>query len=205
LSTLEHISVPQNDPGELLEVFDASGQGTGRAKSRAAIHLDGDWHRAFHCWILRRDDSEVVLQRRSLLKDTFPGRWDAAAAGHWRFGESPPEAAREIAEELGIEVAFDSLQYCCRERSSHDFPNGLIDREFHDVYILRSDLALSDCHPDAAEVIDVGVFRVADVIALARGSIKAMEPVETRSGSVIFVTREEMVPYSAGRLEGMLG
>ena len=47
---------------------------------------------------------EVVLQRRALGKDTFAGCWDAAAAGHWRFGETPAEAAREIAEELGLDV-----------------------------------------------------------------------------------------------------
>src|SRR5260370_30279002 len=62
--------VPQNDPTELLEVFDARGQPTGRAKTRAAVHVDGDWHQAFHCWILRRNRDEIVLQRRSLGKDT---------------------------------------------------------------------------------------------------------------------------------------
>src|SRR5438132_4311598 len=105
----DYMTVRQNDAAEVLEVFDASGAATGRAKSRAAIHLDGDWHLAFHCWILRRGGQEVVLQRRSLGKDTFPGERDAAAAGHWRFGESAAEAAREIAEELGIHVRFEEL------------------------------------------------------------------------------------------------
>jgi isopentenyldiphosphate isomerase len=204
LSTLEPVSVPQNDPGELLEVLDASGQPTGRAKTRSAIHLDGDWHRAFHCWILRRDGAEVVLQRRSLVKDTFPGRWDAAAAGHWRFGESAAEAAREIAEELGLFVDFAELQFCCRVRASHTFANGLIDREFHEVYVLRSDLALSEYRPDPAEVIDVGAFGVSELIALARGELEAIVPLETRSGSLASVRREDVVPYSAERLEGML-
>jgi isopentenyldiphosphate isomerase len=204
LSTLEPISVPQNDPGELLEVLDASGQPTGRAKTRAAIHLDGDWHRAFHCWILRRGEAEVVLQRRSLRKDTFPGRWDAAAAGHWRFAESAAEAAREIAEELGISVEFSELRYRCRQRATHEFANGLIDREFHDVYVLRSDLALSEYQPDPAEVMDVGAFAVSELIALARGDLESIQPVETLTGSLPEVRREDVVPYSAERLEGML-
>jgi len=75
--------VQQNDPDEILEIFDASGRGSGRSKSRAAIHLDGDWHATFQCWILRRNGQEVILQRRALAKDTFAGLWDAAAAGHW--------------------------------------------------------------------------------------------------------------------------
>jgi hypothetical protein len=40
---------------------------------------------------------------------------------------------------------------------------------------------------------------------LARGSVNAIEPLETLSSAVLFVSREEMVPYSAERLEGMLG
>src|ERR1700737_1783560 len=110
------MSIPQNDPAELLEVFDAAGKPTGRARSRASVHLDGDWHQAFHCWIRRHEGQEVVLQRRSLAKDTFPGCWDASAAGHWRFGETAAEAAREIAEELGLEVSFAELIYRGREK-----------------------------------------------------------------------------------------
>lgn len=104
------MTVQQNDPAELLEVLTRSGQATGIARSRAAVHLDGDWHIAFHCWIVRNGGREVVLQRRSLLKDTYAGYWDAAAAGHWRFGESPAEAAREIAEELGLDVPFSGAR-----------------------------------------------------------------------------------------------
>ena len=194
----------QNDPGELLEVYDASGKPTGIAKPRATIHLDGDWHRAFHCWILRHDGREVVLQRRSFLKDTFPGRWDASAAGHWRFLESAPEAAREIAEELGVSVPFSALRYCCRYRATHDFPNGLIDREFHEVYVLEDDRPLSEYHPDPAEVMDVGAFVVSELVALARGEVEAIQPVETLSGELGRVTRADVVPYSAERLSGML-
>src|SRR5919199_2537734 len=138
----------QNDPSELLEVFDPSGRPTGRARSRAAVHLDGDWHLAFHCWILRRSRQEIVLQRRSALKDTFPLCWDAAAAGHWRFGESAEEAAREIAEELGLDVPFSLLRRVGREREERAFASGLIDREFHDVYVLEWDAPLSSYRPD---------------------------------------------------------
>jgi len=185
-------------------VCDPAGVGTGVAKSRAAIHRDGDWHRAFHCWILRRDGTEVVLQRRSLLKDTFAGLWDAAAAGHWRFGESAAEAAREIAEELGLEVPFEILDYRCRERASHDFPNGLIDREFHEVYILRDDRPLTAYRPDPAEVSDVAAFKVNELITLADAQVDTISATESWSGNEIHVTRPELVPYSTARLRGML-
>ena len=163
--------IQQNDASELLEVFDARGQPTGVAKARAAIHLDGDWHVAFHCWILRKHATEVVLQRRSLAKDTYAGHWDAAAAGHWRFGETPPEAAREIAEELGIVVDFSDLLYRGRERTTRHFVNGLIDRELHEVYVLESDAPLTTYRPDPAEV-------------------NALAMQNTVSNSVVFVKQE---------------
>jgi isopentenyldiphosphate isomerase len=205
--------VQQNDPGELLEVFDARGQPTGRAGTRASIHLDGDWHLAFHCWIVRRAGREVVLQRRSLLKDTFGGCWDAAAAGHWRFGETPEQAAREIGEELGIDVPFSDLVYRGRERSSKRFSNGLTDRELHEVYVLHDGRPLITYRPDPAEVIGLAAFDVAEVITLASGAAPtavAREAVAVASdGSLsttqVTVVRDDLVPYSAARLRRMLG
>src|SRR5579859_7142669 len=173
--------IQQNDASELLEVFDARGQPTGVAKARAAIHLDGDWHVAFHCWILRKHATEVVLQRRSLAKDTYAGHWDAAAAGHWRFGETPPEAAREIAEELGIVVDFSDLLYRGRERTTRHFVNGLIDRELHEVYVLESDAPLTTYRPDPAEVNALAVFptdALVELVAGERDTVVSTEAVE---------------------------
>jgi isopentenyldiphosphate isomerase len=205
--------VQQNDPTELLEVFDARGQPTGRAKTRASIHLDGDWHQAFHCWILRQNRDEIVLQRRSLAKDTFPGCWDAAAAGHWRFGETAAEAAREIAEELGLDVSFANLTYRGRERGSRRFANGLIDREHHQVYVLESDRRLTDFRPDPREVIGLAAFPSAAVLSLAAGKIAEMRATEavrvqpdgTLQPDEVVVGRAELVPYSAARLRRTLG
>jgi isopentenyldiphosphate isomerase len=207
--------VQQNDPTELLEVFTAEGEPTGIAKSRAAIHLDGDWHVAFHCWIVRRDGpgEEVVLQRRSLLKDTFAGCWDAAAAGHWRFGESPAEAAREIEEELGLDVPFSALRYRGRERGQRSFPNGLTDRELHEVYLLRDDRPLSAYRPEPSEVIGLAAFRIADLSHVISGRAdrgNATEAVRVNSDgslmpTIVSVRASDLVPYSAARLRRTLG
>ncbi len=205
--------VQQNDPREMLEVFDAAGRATGVAKTRAAIHLDGDWHLAFHCWILRKNGREIVLQRRSLQKDTFAGLWDATAAGHWRFGEVAAEAAREIEEELGITVPFESLRYRGRERASRQFPNGLTDREFHEVYTLQDDRSLGEYRPNSLEVSGLAAFPTSEVIALADGDVGDLEASEAvmvdASGNVfpcrVVLTRENAVPYSGARLRRTVG
>jgi isopentenyldiphosphate isomerase len=191
----------QNDPSELLEVFEASGRPTGRARSRSAIHLEGDWHLAFHCWVLRKGGQEIVLQRRSALKDTFPLRWDAAAAGHWRFGESPEEASREISEELGLSVRFERLRSVGREREERAFSNGLIDRELHEVYALEWEAPLSSYRPDPGEVSALAAVAAQDLLELVSGQrdwLRAVEP------SDVTVRREDLVPYSAARLRRLL-
>jgi isopentenyldiphosphate isomerase len=205
--------VQQNDPSELLEVFDATGRPTGRAMSRAAIHLDGQWHQAFHCWIVRAQGLEVVLQRRALLKDTFAGLWDAAAAGHWRFAERPEEAAREIAEELGLRISFSELVYRGRERSSRKFASGLTDREHHQVYVLECDRPLGDYRPDPREVLGLAAFPthgLLDLVAGRRTSLHASEAVSVGiNGRLerveVVVERTDLVPYSVARLRRMLG
>ena len=45
--------VQMTDPRELLEVYDPEGSPTGVAKARGPVHLDGDWHLAFFCWVAR--------------------------------------------------------------------------------------------------------------------------------------------------------
>jgi 8-oxo-dGTP pyrophosphatase MutT (NUDIX family) len=46
---------------------------------------------------------EVLLHRRSDLKDLWPGRWDLAVGGVVASGEDYDEAAaREVGEELGL-------------------------------------------------------------------------------------------------------
>jgi isopentenyldiphosphate isomerase len=202
------VLIEQNDPAELLEVFDADGRPTGVAKPRAVIHLDGDWHLAFHCWILRRAGSEVVLQRRSTLKDTYAGCWDAAAAGHWRFGESAPQAAREIAEELGIDVRFEDLIFRGREKSSRGYANGLTDREFHEVYVLEDDRPLEAYRPDPREVSALAAFRLSKLLAVIAGeatSVAASDAVAvSHDGRLaalnVVVRKPDLVPYSAARL-----
>jgi isopentenyldiphosphate isomerase len=203
----------QNDPAELLEVLDSNGHPSGIAKPRAAIHVDGDWHQAFHCWIVRGGGSEVVLQRRAFAKDTFPGVWDAAAAGHWRFGETAEEAAREIAEELGLDVSFSELVYRGREEAAQHFSNGLIDREFHQVYLLSLDRPLTSYRPDPREVIGLAAFPTHELIDLLEGftsKVAAPESVAVDvygnlSASHVVITRDDVVPYSAARLRRTLG
>ncbi|MGB4759347.1 MAG: NUDIX domain-containing protein [Candidatus Saccharimonadales bacterium] len=57
--------------------------------------------------VLEDENGNILLQKRTMQKGTYPGCWDNSAAGHVDAGESyEVAAARELKEELGIEVAL---------------------------------------------------------------------------------------------------
>lgn len=197
--------IATTDPHELLEVYDVEGRPTGVAKERAAIHRDGDWHLAFFCWIVRRGERglEMVLQRRAATKDVWPGRFDASAAGHVRFGETIEEAAREIEEELGIRVEPHELQHVLRHRQEHVHQSGLVDRELHDVHLVRSDRALEDYRPgpEVSGLVAVPLDELLDLADGRRGSVASTLVTFDEDGrahrEAKALHRDELVPYDA--------
>ena len=55
---------------------------------------------------------QILLQKRSAAKDSFPGKYDTSSAGHVEAGHEPLESAiRELSEELGIEARKDQLTF----------------------------------------------------------------------------------------------
>lgn len=87
----------------LTQVTDADAVIGPVARSRA--HGDPSLiHRSVHVLVIGTD-GKLLLQKRSLRKDTQPGKWDTSVGGHVGFGQSYEEAARrEALEELGLDL-----------------------------------------------------------------------------------------------------
>lgn len=99
---------------ELLDVVTAEGIPTGEVIERKAAHQQGIRHRTAHLWLLRRHQGElqVLLQRRSLNKDSNPGCYDISSAGHIPAGmDYIPSCLRELREELGLALEPRQLHY----------------------------------------------------------------------------------------------
>ena len=146
---------PAQDPSEPFDIISADGKPTGRVKSRAEVHRDGDWHRAIHVWIAGVDDRGapfLTLQRRSPDKDTWPGRFDATVGGHYRAGESLPEAMREVEEEIGVIPNLKDLRPLGVRVCANEAQPGILDREIQDVFLLRDDRPLEYLRPNPAEL-----------------------------------------------------
>ena len=74
-------------------------------------HIGHDLVMTVGCGILIvNDKDQVLLQKRSADKDSFPGEYDISSAGHIPAGEGfVSSALRELEEELGITAREEDL------------------------------------------------------------------------------------------------
>jgi isopentenyldiphosphate isomerase len=191
---------PYTNPDELFDVLDALGRPTGRTKRRADVHRDGDWHRAFHCWVL--DESEpgrphVLYQRRGAHKDTWPSKLDVTVGGHYAHGETLRDVVREVEEEIGRPVALGDLIHLGTRAAVGGMEDGVNDHEIQDVFLWRSDAPLAAYRPQPVEVTALERMALDDALALfdgerERASSRVLLPTgEQREG---WVVAEDFVP-----------
>jgi isopentenyldiphosphate isomerase len=125
---------------ELIDVFDERGWHRG-TKRRGDVHRDGDWHLAFHLWVVAPEG--VLFQRRAADKSSWPGYLDASAAGHLLAGETVADGMREAEEELGAAYAFADLTALGVHRVADVERSGLVNRELQHVFAVRDERPLS--------------------------------------------------------------
>ena len=163
------------DPAEPFDVVLADGTSTGRTKTRADVHRDGDWHRSVHVWVAGVDPTAgpfLIAQRRGLAKDTWPGALDATVGGHLRAGERLADALREVEEEIGVVVAAGDphLRRLGVRVSVSDVPaRGVADHELQDVFLLRDDRPLARYVPHPAELAALVRVPLSALVALLAG------------------------------------
>jgi len=131
---------------EYLDRVDENGEPTGEIVERSVAHRDGIRHRTAHLWLVRRRGGkvQVLMQKRSADKDSYPGCYDISSAGHIPAGDSyTVSALRELSEELGITASEGDLVYC-GDRSYrtvgefHGKP--FINDQYSRVFIMRCEL-----------------------------------------------------------------
>jgi isopentenyldiphosphate isomerase len=181
---------------ELVDVRDGeTGERTGEVVWKSEAHRRGLWHRCFHCWVFGADAGSpyLLMQRRSATKDTWPGYLDVTAAGHLAAGEEPLDGLREVEEELGLRVDPGRLTPLGTRRAEQRIPGGL-DREFHDVFLLRDDTPPGDLRLQREEVETVLGIRLEEAEAL--GTAGSAPAREYRDGQVseIQVRVSDFVP-----------
>jgi isopentenyldiphosphate isomerase len=88
---------------EIFDIVNERDEVIGQAP-RKEVHARGLWHRAVHVLVFNAS-GQVFLQKRSMKKDSAPGKWDSSSSGHLDTGEEYDACAvREVREEIGIHL-----------------------------------------------------------------------------------------------------
>lgn len=135
---------------ELLDIVDESGVPTGKTVERGKAHSEGIPHRTSHVWIVRRKNHklQILLQKRSEEKDSYPGCYDISSAGHIPAGiDFIPSALRELEEELGYKAQPEQLIYCGQRR--FEFQEIFHGKPFHDNQVSNVYALWLDLEPEA--------------------------------------------------------
>ena len=154
---------------EYLDICDEKGQPTGEIVSRPEAHRQGILHRTAHVWVIRKTPAghDILLQNRSMQKESFPGLYDTSSAGHIPAGEEPvPSALRELWEELGISARPEQLIFIGNFRIKYDkvFHGKIFrDNEISSVYVYQEPVDITTLHLQKSEVDEVRWFDLDEV------------------------------------------
>lgn len=149
-----------------MEYFDLlyeNGTKIGKIKERSLVHRDGDWHASIRIYIIRKNSEknnvQLLLQKRSDDKDSFPGCYDVSCGGHLEASESYIEGAvRELNEELSIKVNYTDLIFLFDQKLKAEgtfHKKHFISNEINRVYILEKNITLNEIKYQKDEIQDV--------------------------------------------------
>lgn len=156
---------------EMIDIYDANLKHKG-VMERIKAHMQGEWHRTFHCWVVTTElGGALIFQQRSRKMKNFPGLLDVSAAGHVEAGEEIGKGVREVKEELGIEIDESRLVKLGERVEVADQPNGQNNREYQSVYMYLTSQPISSYKPEAYEVTALVLLNIQDGFKLFRGEI----------------------------------
>jgi isopentenyl-diphosphate Delta-isomerase len=123
----------------LWQLYDEQGRPLkGQSARKDEVFSKGLLHAAVHVWIWRnyRDNVEVLLQKRSAHKRTWPNRLDISTAGHI-FSDTDPvtTALHETNEEIGLQLQAEDLELFDMHRAHLIAPSGAVENEFQFLFL----------------------------------------------------------------------
>jgi isopentenyl-diphosphate delta-isomerase type 1 len=149
---------------DLIQIVDENDRPVGVA-TRGEAQQKGLLHRIARI-VVYDENGNVLLQKRSSSRPTWPNCWDNSAAGHVDVGEDYITAARrELKEELGVDGKPEEIAYYKAE--------GELDgRKFNRFTTVFKVVLSSDTHftPQEDEVSGLRWFSVDELNELVKSS-----------------------------------
>ena len=167
---------------ELWDVYDENRQKTGRTMVRGEKIRPGEYHLVIHVCLFN-SKGEMLIQKRTMQKASFPGLWDLSVGGSAVAGDTgKAAAARETAEELGVKIDFSAI----RPYATMQFKTG-----FDDVFLVEKDLSLSELSLQKEEVEAAKWASLKEILEMIRtGEFIAYTPEYIR---LLFAAKRERV------------
>lgn len=130
---------------EIWDLYDSQGNKTGLTITRGEPVPEGYYYMAIHACLFNREGS-MLIQKRTHIKRAWPDVWDLTAGGGAVSGDSSQSAvARELREELGIDMSFEGQR---------PFITVHFNQGFDDIYIVDTEVELSSLSLQPEEVAD---------------------------------------------------
>lgn len=165
-------SAEPTEQAEQVVLLDDTGLPVGAAGKTAVHGPDTPLHLAFSCYPTD-SDGRVLMSRRALGKQTWPGVWTNGFCGHPAPGEAVEDAIhRRAREELGFAVTdIRPLLPDFRYRAVD--AGGVVENEFCPVFTAT---VVGEPAPAADEVAEVAWARWDDLVAAVRATPFALSP-----------------------------
>ena len=142
---------------EVWDLYDKDRNKLSETMIRGETQREGTYRIVVHICIFN-SKGEMLIQQRQPFKKGWPNLWDVSVGGNAISGDSSLQAAaRELKEELGLDIDFSMM----RPSMTIDFPLG-----FDDVYIIHKDLDITQLKLQYEEVQRVKWADLKEVLRL---------------------------------------
>lgn len=130
---------------EFIDIYTRLGESANQKEEKTVAHEKGLFHKTVHVWIIN-SKGELLVQRRSKDKRTYPNMLDISFAGHISSGESIVDGVlREGKEELGLDINLDYLSYLFSYRVEKEIEkNKYFENEIVNVFLYEKDIEIEE-------------------------------------------------------------
>lgn len=124
---------------EILNIVNENDEVVGE-DTRENIHKKGLLHREINVFVLNKK-KEIMFQKRTKDKDTYPGLLGSSVGGHLEIGDNYEQAAiREFKEELGLNIKNGDLIFLKKIKGKRfDDVSNKINHYYKSIYFYRWD------------------------------------------------------------------
>ena len=129
---------------------------------KSEAHKHGYLHASIHVWFYT-DSGELLLQKRSPNKISFPNLWDVSVAGHVSSCEKTiTSALREVEEEIGLQIKRSDLNFIGTHKELHHHKTDFIDNEIHYLYISKLHRKLEELTIQEEELTELKLIPISE-------------------------------------------